>query len=133
MKREVAEPKQEPPFFDEEGFFHFQPVSSDARFAVRLNPFPEVLIRWFEKFEIGCVFGCCGLGTLGFKPATVWDKQCAYNSQIIKLLQSLRDEVERAPSAVLDAWDFQCVMYKSDLLFLIDYLQEEMGKSIRWK
>ena len=133
MKRKVTEPTQDPPFFDKDGSFHFQPVASDARLAVRLNPFPEALIRWCERFETNCAFGCCGLAALGFKPATQWDQRWVYNSQTMKLLQSLRDEVERAPSEVCRVPDFQMVLYKTDLLFLIDYLQEEMNKSIRWK
>ena len=133
MKRKVAELRQEPPFFDEDGSFHFRPVSSDARLAVRLKSFPEELIRWFERFETNCAFSCCGLAALGFKPTTGWDKRWNYNAQTMKLLESLRDEVERAPSEVLRIPDFQNVLYKDDLLYLIDYLQEEMNKSIRWK
>ncbi len=133
MKRKVAEPKQEPPFFDEDGTFHFQAVSSDARLAVRLKPLPEKLVRWCERFETNCHFDCCGLYTLGFKPATQWDKRWVYNSQTMTLLQCLRDEVECAPGEVLNIPNFQAMLYKNDLLFLIDYLQEEMHKSVKWR
>ena len=133
MKRRVSEPKQEPPFFDEKGTFHSRPVSPDARLGVQLQSLPAELIRWFERFETDCNFSCCGLHALGFKSATQWDKRWVYNSQILKLLQGMRDEVEGAASEVLRVPDFQDALYKDDLLFLIVYLQEEMNKSVRWK
>ena len=131
MKRKVTKPKQEPPFFDEEGRFHFQSVSSDARFSVRLKPFPEKLYRWFERFNTYCVLECCGLNALTFLPSGQWNKRWVYNSEIMKLLQALHDEAYGVQSEVVEIAEFQQALYKSDFLFLIDYLQKEMHRSVR--
>ena len=132
MKKPAIEFEPEAPFFDEQGGFHFHPVSSDARFAIELKPFPDELIAWFEQFQVSCVLSCCGIGALGFEPATRWKQQWHYDSRIMKLLQTLRDEIASAPSEVLSVRDFLQTFYKDDLLFLIDYLQNEMRKAIAW-
>ncbi len=123
----------EPSYFDEEGYFRFRPVSSDARHAETLSPFPRELVTWFERFESSCVLDCCGLNALSFKLPTEWDKRWNYNSQTMKLLEALREEVLQAKSEVLKVPNFYETLYKDDLLFLLDYLQSGMRKSIEYK
>jgi len=157
MKRKVTSPKPEPPYFDEKGYFHFRLVTSDARHAVRLKPFPVELAHWFQDFQGYKDDEYDGLKTYRFDPPHNWDKiapphgwdefytphiwnklkerrdtRWRYNARIRDMLQSLRDEAESAASEVIVIPEFEEMLYKSDLLFLIDHVQEEMCKNLQW-
>ena len=131
MKNQTTELTPELPFIDEQGRFRFHPVSSDARVAIELKPLPNELTEWLEQFQTVCVLECCGINALGFETGNRWSEQWNYNARITKLLQNLRDEIASAPGEVLYIEVFQYILYKDDLLFLIDYLQQDCHLELR--
>ncbi len=132
-KQPIELVQAERPYFDENGYFRFRVVSSDARHATQLKEFPRGLITWLERFESSCVLDCCGLNALSFKLPTEWDKRWNFNSQTVKLLEAVREEALKSESDVLNVFSFHESLYRDDLLFLLDYLQEGMKKSIEYK